>query len=75
MGGVGVMDLVDEDEDVGAGVGAVGGVGVMDREGSINSRPNSSSHFSSSSQGFGTMQTAFRILRPKNCRTCVLDIG
>ena len=44
--------LIDEDEDsvVGVGVGAVGGVGVMDREGSINSRPNSSSHFSSSSQ-------------------------
>ena len=40
---------VDEDSVGGVGVGAVGGVGVMDRVRSINTRPNSSSHFYSSS--------------------------
>ena len=46
-----VLVLVDVDEDSvgGVGVGAVGGVGVMDRVGSINTRPNSSSHFYPSS--------------------------
>ena len=45
-----VLVLVDVDEDSvgGVGVGAVGGVGVMDWVRSINTRPNSSSHFYSS---------------------------
>ena len=61
--------LGDEDEDSagGVGVGAVGGVRVMDRAGSINTRPNSSSHFCSSSS------LLFSPPPPMHCNVSRLD--